>query len=420
MKDASDELVRIDDSGAAHPIGTVASQRMREREGAFRVMPAPEHVVFMRYTGEDGRRDAEDGAIVRLAGEITAPATLCDILAMMEHTRWRGELQVRSDAVVRSIFTENGNVVGATTTVESERLGHVMFRYGALDEEQLEAVVAKVHAEGGRFGEIVAAMGFVSREDVYHYVGKQIEEVVFGALEVDDGTFFFLDGFDGDRLVSHHTLSLSMLLMDGVTRLDEIRYFRARIPSNDWVPVRTDRTESPSDEACLQVYALIDGRVSVAELGRRSGMGDFETTKALYAMAQSKFIELHPPRIDGGAAAIVEAANVALRPIHQRIDQAGAGTAFRMGLAEFATGAGFYDMLFRGAGPDERGTFDSDRVAENLDGLAGDDDEAILMDKLHEYVSFAIFNAGSLLGHEAESGLVTEVQPVLARLQPQG
>lgn len=420
MKDATTELVRIDESGAAHPIGTVASQRMRDREGAFRVMPAPEHVVFMRYTGEDGRRDAEDGAIVRLAGEITAPASLCDILAMMEHTRWRGELQVRCDDAVRSIFTENGNVVGATTTVEDERLGHVMYRYGALDEEQLAAVLTKVEEEGGRFGEIVAAMGFVSREDVYHYVGKQIEEVVFGALEVDDGTFFFLDGFDGDRLVSHHTLPLSMLLMDGVTRLDEIRYFRARIPSSDWVPVRADRGEEPKDEACRTVYAVVDGRLSVSELGRTSGLGDFETTKALYALAQSKFIELHPPRIDGGAAAIVEAANGALRPIHQRVDQAGVGTAFRQGLADFATGAGFYDMLFRGAGPDERGTFDAGKVAENLEGLAGDDDEAVLMDKLHEYVSFAIFNAGSLLGEETESGLVTEVQPILARLQPQG
>jgi len=339
---------------------------------------------------------------------------------MMEHTRWRGELQVRCDDVVRSIFTENGNVVGAVTTVDEERLGHVMYRYGALDEEQLKAVVAKVNEEGGRFGEIVAAMGFVSREDVYSYVGKQIEEIVFGALEVDDGTFFFLDGFDGDRLVSHHTLSLSMLLMDGVTRLDEIRYFRARIPSSDWVPVRGDRNEEPRDEACCTVYALIDGKLSVSELGRTSGLGDFETTKALYALAQSKYIELHPPRIDGGASAIVAAANAALRPIFQRIDQAGVGTAFRQGLADFATGAGFYDMLFLGAGPDERGTFDADRVADNLKGLAGDEDEAILMEKLHDYVSFAIFNAGSLLGEETESGLFGEVQPILGRLQPQG
>ena len=96
MKEATSELVRINDKGEAHPVGVVASRRMRDRSGAFRVLPAPDHVVFMRYTGEDGRRDEEDGAIVKLAGEITAPAALCDIIAMLGHTRWQGELVVLS------------------------------------------------------------------------------------------------------------------------------------------------------------------------------------------------------------------------------------------------------------------------------------------------------------------------------------
>lgn len=55
MKDSRSELVRIDSHGQAHPIGNVASQRMRARTGAYRILPAPNHVVFMRYTGEDGQ-----------------------------------------------------------------------------------------------------------------------------------------------------------------------------------------------------------------------------------------------------------------------------------------------------------------------------------------------------------------------------
>src|ERR1044071_6528951 len=89
MKEARDELVRIDGRGEAHPIGVVAGQRMRAREGAFRVLPSPRHVVFMRYTGEDGRRDAEDGAIVRVAGEVTAAGALCDVLALLDRQSTR-------------------------------------------------------------------------------------------------------------------------------------------------------------------------------------------------------------------------------------------------------------------------------------------------------------------------------------------
>src|SRR5688572_23151646 len=104
MRDGRQELVRIDSRGEAHPIGVVASQRMRARAGAYRLLPAPGHVVFMRFTGEDGRRDAEDGAVVRLAGEVTAPGMVCDVLALLGQTGWRGELVVLEGDSVRSIF----------------------------------------------------------------------------------------------------------------------------------------------------------------------------------------------------------------------------------------------------------------------------------------------------------------------------
>src|SRR5262249_50268308 len=115
VKEARSELVRIDPTGVAHPIGNVASQRMRARAGAFRLLPAPAHVVFMRFTGEDGRRDVDDGAIVRLAGEITTPGSMCDVFALLVQTGWRGELAVLDGATVRSVFFDAGNVVGAQT-----------------------------------------------------------------------------------------------------------------------------------------------------------------------------------------------------------------------------------------------------------------------------------------------------------------
>ena len=103
MRDPRAELVRIDSHGQAHAIGSVASQRLRGHQGAYRLLPTPRHVVFMRYTGEDGERDASDGAVVRLAGEITAPGALCDIVALLAQTGWRGDLagQAHHRAVAR-------------------------------------------------------------------------------------------------------------------------------------------------------------------------------------------------------------------------------------------------------------------------------------------------------------------------------
>ncbi len=419
MKDIRAELVRIDSRGTAHPIGVVASQRLRARTGTYRVLPAPGHVVFMRYTGEDGRVDQGDGAVVKLAGEITGPGVVTDIIALMGQTGWRGELVVADNDNTRSIFFEQANIVGVQTTAEDERLGAVLYRFGVIDDEQQRLIVEQMN-QGLRFGEAAQAAGVLSTEKIYQYIGKQVEEVVFATLSVADGTFFFLDGFDDARLVSRHTVSAGALLMDLVTRMDEVRYFQQKIPSTDYVPVRVE-TQHPAPEEFAATYAAIDGKSSVEEIGRVTGLGEFQTTKHLYALVQSKHVAIHPPRFSGGPAGLVTFANSALRAIHKLADGAGKGTNLRESLASFAVGAGVYDILFRGAGPDESGALDANRVAENSQILAtGADAENVLKQMLHEYVSFALFSAGTALGSEKDAELKKEVGPVLARLRPQG
>jgi hypothetical protein len=419
MRDARQELVRIDVRGEAHPIGVVASQRMRARAGAYRCLPSPGHVVFMRYTGEDGLRDTEDGAIVRIAGEITAPGTVCDVLALVAQTGWRGELVVLDGDTVRSIFFDSGNIVGGQTNVEDERLGSVMYRYGALTSEQLERVGAR--ASGGRrFGEVAVELGILTQEKVYAFISKQAEEIVFSSFSVGDGTFFFLDGFDESRLVSRHAVSANALLMDGVTRMDEMRYFRQKIPSYDFVPVRVDGRSPPPGELA-GVFDAIDGKLSIEEIGRATGLGEFETTKRLYTLVQSRHIVIYPPRATGGPSALVETANNALRAVLEAADAGGRGREVRESLSSFAVGAGVYDILFRGAGPDSSGALDADKVAANaVIVAAGADSENLLKQLLNEYVSFALFSAGAALGSEKESELRKSLTIVMTALRPHG
>src|SRR5512138_3059898 len=166
MHDPRDELVRVAATGEAHAIGRTASSRLRAREGTFRILPAPQHVIFMRYTGEDGRRDDWDGSIVRLAGEITHPGALCDILAMLAQTGWRGQLFVLEGESQRSLYFDQGNVLGVTTSVETEHLGAVMYRFGALGHADYLATQQRVE-RGERFGDVAVNLGFLTREQIY-------------------------------------------------------------------------------------------------------------------------------------------------------------------------------------------------------------------------------------------------------------
>ena len=180
------ELVRIASTGEAHPIGKIASQRLRARAGTYRMLPSPGHVVFMRFTGEDGRRDEVDGAVVRLAGEITHPGALCDILALLGQTGWRGELVVFEEQESRSLLIDQGNVLGVTTSIDDERLGAVLYRFGVLSQTQHAAITAQLD-KGRRFGDVAVDLGLLSQEQVFHHIRKQIEEVVFSTLATADG-----------------------------------------------------------------------------------------------------------------------------------------------------------------------------------------------------------------------------------------
>jgi hypothetical protein len=271
-----------------------------------------------------------------------------------------------------------------------------------------------------RFGEVAVELGFLNRESLYSYISKQIQEVVFATLTVGDGTFFFLDGFDEARLVSHHTLSANALLMDGVTRMDEMRYFRQKIPSAEHVVVRTAGRGDPPEEF-LKVHDAVDGRSTVEELGRVTGLGEFETTRALYGLVQTHHVAIHPPRVSGGPTALVNAANGALRAVFEAAQQHGKAAEMREGLASFAIGAGVYDILFRGAGPDAEGALNPDKVADNAAIVAGGaDTENILKQMLHEYVSFALFSVGAALGSDIESQVTKAVTPLLLSLRPAG
>jgi hypothetical protein len=114
----------------------------------------------------------------------------------------------------------------------------------------------------------------------------------------------------------------------------------------------------------------------------------------------------------------MEGFNPALTEIHQRCDTAGKGAELRDGLARFATGGGVYDPLFQGAGPLPDGSFRPDRVERNLAALAGEDPDAWLIQLMHDYIGFALFQAGSLLPRDEESRLTQSVAELLKPLRP--
>lgn len=403
MPDRDDQL-RIDDTGAIHPLGRDASRELRAARGEWRLLPGTPTVLLLRHASESDRS-------LRVAGEIRTPGALSDIVALIAQSKWRGELSVVAGVGKRSIFFDGGAVAGAATEVPDERLGETLYRFGVITRGQLDAVVEASSKSGKRLGEAATDLGLLSSEELFPMMARQVEEVFYAALRVEHGVYYFFDDFDERRLFVRHNLNAGGLLMESARRMDEMRFFRERVPNEHQVPVPLlFQGEVPEEVA--EVFDQCDGHRDIAEIGRRTGQLEFEVTRAIYQLVGGGFVRLNSPRPQG-TEAIVEVFNGALQAIHEACDAAGSGDALRDGLARFATGGGVYDPLFVGAGPQLDGSLRPGAVERNLGALAGDDPDSWLIHLMQDYVRFAVFQAGSLLPRDIETSLVTRVGELL-------
>ncbi len=198
----------VDATGTMHPLWRDASQALRARIGEWSLLRSPLEVVFAMRSGPASRS-------LRLAGEVRTSGALCDIVATVAQAGWGGELVVLEDETSRSIFFESGQVVGATTTASAERLGEILWRFGAITREQLDEVVRTAERSGKRVGETAIDLEFVGPDELFRMMARQVEEVFYAAVHVASATFYLFDRFDESRLGRRHRLNTGQLLMEG-------------------------------------------------------------------------------------------------------------------------------------------------------------------------------------------------------------
>jgi len=291
----------VSDSGALSHDSKELAEWLAERSGAWRVAMAGDRVLVLHRTGEVGPPAVEPQSSLALCGELGTQSDLSDVLNMLSAGRWTGSLVVTSEGIRRAVELLRGDVVSAFSTSPAERLGELLCRHGMISRPELEEALA---VDATRLGATLVERKVITSHDLYSFLRRQTEEIFYALLLIAKGEVqFFRRDPEAEAAGSPFRISTHNLLLRGVQRVDEMRYFRQKIPHGDAIYARTEAKigEVSLDVEEERVLELCDGRRSLLEIAVESRLSEFDATKAVYRLLQSgllraRSLETLPPR----------------------------------------------------------------------------------------------------------------------------
>ena len=219
--------------------------------------------------------------------------SLADIAQLLGMGGKTGCLALTHQGNEGAVYFESGRVVYASIQNRPDRLGDLLVTHEIIDRQQLDTAMAYQSSHAGqRLGEVLVELGSVTQERLNQYISVQIEEAVYHLFQWSEGTFQFEPDVAPDDvfLVS---VSIDALLMEGARRVDEWSVVEKKITSMDLVfalerdPLEDKGLDLTDDQR--RIIPLIDGERSVMDLVEASGLGEFDSGKALYGLIQAGF-----------------------------------------------------------------------------------------------------------------------------------
>jgi Domain of unknown function (DUF4388) len=293
-------------AGGELRLSAAARDRLAQGPGRYSLLSAgPELLVSLREG--DAALSSEVARLepgpVALSGDLSlVPPS--ELLNFLHQGRRTGLLLTRGGGVERSVVLTDGAVAWAASTSPAERFGELLCRMGLVPRASLDATLLEQAQQHNHrpIGQLLGERGLLEPDACWRGLRHQVIEIFLGLLVLKAGTFVFRHGLVLDRLPAQLALDIEGLLLDGLRRLDEMEFYRLRVPTPSLKPVRTglaapaEVSEAFTPEMA-RLLPLVDAARTIAELGELSALGEFEATKAACRLMQTGHLVALEPRL---------------------------------------------------------------------------------------------------------------------------
>jgi hypothetical protein len=296
-------MVELTADGRLRAPAQATREILRERLKQAEVLPTSPGWAVFRTLGAVPSAPKERPREVVAAGTIgEVGLSLIDVIGFLAQAAATGAFTVATpEDVERSVFFYNGDVVWASSTSPEDRLGEILLKRGKITREQLQVAIA----DGARkLGRACVERGYIASHELWGLVQAQLTEIFNKMLASESGVWFFARHSTEVLAESQIHLSTQGLLVDALRRLDEMRVFRQRIRSADAIIHRVPGL-APEAEAEIVSRLAKDLRrhagvvltnlskpLSIHEVMRVVGVGEFEATRLAFHLLREKLVEV--------------------------------------------------------------------------------------------------------------------------------
>lgn len=332
-------------------------------------------------------------------GDIGGVGSTIDVISFVLNSRLTGQLTCVQGDVRKSLYFKEGELCAGRSNHLEDSLTEVLFRFGAIEREPLMEAEREALELKKPLGNYLVEQGLINQGQLYLYFKKQVEEIFYSLLFFVYGDFYFTVPHL-EEVPTPLQLSTQQLLLDGVSRADDMRRFKSLIPSRSCLIARIESaSEAPSEES-RAILSLLREPMSVQELMDHFRIGEFRLYQRIYHLIEDGFAsvialeEERDRRVTTGE--LVAFYNNAFQLVYSFAEPAGQPDTLSHGMETFRQFYGFSE-LFDQVTFNDRGQLNQDRLLDNLRGLERSEPLFFLGQALSELLYFQLFGARAWL-----------------------
>jgi tetratricopeptide (TPR) repeat protein len=235
-----------------------------------------------------------------VAGRGSGSAALPGLLRDLYVGRKSGLLHFTHGEERRSVRFRKGQIVYASSTVDSERLGDALVRHGFLSEAEVQRAIELGDREGRRMGRALVEMGLMDRGKLEDALALQVRDILLVVFSRSDGSFNFEETSAEDS-PEEETLKLSTgeMILEAVRSVSDTQAVRTALGDVDRVlSLSTDPllrfqkiTFTPTDG---YVLSRVDGILSAREVIQVVSLPQEEVERSLFGLLCTGVVEYLP------------------------------------------------------------------------------------------------------------------------------